>query len=435
MSQKADLILHNVQIALTVNQKSEVLKNVSILIKDKKIINIISSDQINSVESEKLIDCSHHLVMPGLINTHTHTPMVLLRGIAEDVDLQGFLEKVWAEEARIMNEKGTYIGAKLGALEALLGGTTCTLDMYLHPHMAHKGAVEVGLRHAIGPVFFDFEGPDGLDWEKRIEYLKNWKKVIDEIGGAFIPLVAQPHSTYTVSPENLAQVAKISQEIGAIFNTHISENQKENDDVYTKYQKSPTKVLADINALDNAVFAHAVKLNDEDREIVKKNQVSLCHCPGSNLKLASGAFEWKKAIDKGINVSLGTDGCSSSNDLDMFNVMRQAANLAKLINEDPSVVSVSEVVKAATINGAKTLGLEDRIGSIEIGKEADLIVLDLDQPHLVPVGDPHALIVYAAGRSDVVHVLVAGDPVIVDRVPTKVDKDFIIKEARNHIAK
>lgn len=176
MSQKADLILHNVQIALTVNQKSEVLKNVSILIKDKKITNIISSEQINLVEFEKIIDCSHHLVMPGLINTHTHTPMVLLRGIAEDVDLQGFLEKVWAEEARIMNEKGTYIGAKLGALEALLGGTTCTLDMYLHPHMAHKGAVEVGLRHAIGPVFFDFEGPDGLDWDKRIEYLKNWEK-------------------------------------------------------------------------------------------------------------------------------------------------------------------------------------------------------------------------------------------------------------------
>ena len=433
MSQKVDLILHGAQIALTVNKKSEILRNVSILIKDKKIVDIISSEQIDSFEFEKLIDCSHHLVMPGLINTHTHTPMTLLRGIAEDVDLQGFLEKVWAEEARIMNEKGTYIGAKLGALEALLGGTTCTLDMYLHPHMAHKGAVEVGLRHAIGPVFFDFEGPDGLNWEKRIEYLKNWHNVINEIGGATIPLVAQPHSTYTVSPENLAQVAKISQELGAIFNTHISENQKENDDVFSKYQKSPTKVLSEINALDNAVFAHAVKLNDEDREIIYKKEVSLCHCPGSNLKLASGAFEWKKAKDKGINVSLGTDGCSSSNDLDMFNVMRQAANLAKLINEDPAAVSVSEVVRAATINGAKTLGLEDLIGSIEVGKEADLIVLDLDQPHLVPIGDPHALIVYAAGRSDVVHVLVAGDPVIVDRVPTKVDKDFILTEARNHI--
>jgi 5-methylthioadenosine/S-adenosylhomocysteine deaminase len=178
MSQKVDLILHGAQIALTVNKKSEILRNVSILIKDKKIVNIISSEQIDSFEFEKLIDCSHHLVMPGLINTHTHTPMTLLRGIAEDVDLQGFLEKVWAEEARIMNEKGTYIGAKLGALEALLGGTTCTLDMYLHPHMAHKGAVEVGLRHAIGPVFFDFEGPDGLNWEKRIEYLKNWHNVI-----------------------------------------------------------------------------------------------------------------------------------------------------------------------------------------------------------------------------------------------------------------
>ncbi len=435
MTQKVDLILHNIKILVTVDENSSVISNSSILIQDKRIKNIVSANQVDVSLADKIIDCSHHLVMPGLINTHTHTPMTLLRGIAEDVDLQGFLEKVWAEEARIMNEKGTYIGAKLGALEALLSGTTCTLDMYLHPHMAHKGAVEVGLRHAIGPVFFDFEGPDGLSWDKRIEYLKNWKNVIKEVGGEFVPLVAQPHSTYTVSPENLAEVAKISREIGAIFNTHISENQKENDDVLGKYQKTPTKVLEDVDALNNAVFAHAVKLTDQDREIIKRNEVSLCHCPGSNLKLASGAFDWKKAKDKGINVSLGTDGCSSSNDLDMFNVMRQAANLAKLINEDAAAVSVSEVVQAATINGAKTLGLENRIGSVEIGKEADLIVLDLNQPHLVPVGDPHGLIVYAAGRSDVVHVLVAGDPVVIDRIPTKVDKDFVIEEARNHISK
>ncbi len=435
MTQKVDLILHNIKILVTVDENSSVISNSSILIQDKRIKNIVSANEVDVSLADKIIDCSHHLVMPGLINTHTHTPMTLLRGIAEDVDLQGFLEKVWAEEARIMNEKGTYIGAKLGALEALLSGTTCTLDMYLHPHMAHKGAVEVGLRHAIGPVFFDFEGPDGLSWDKRIEYLKNWKNVIKEVGGEFVPLVAQPHSTYTVSPENLAEVAKISREIGAIFNTHISENQKENDDVLGKYQKTPTKVLEDVDALNNAVFAHAVKLTDQDREIIKRNEVSLCHCPGSNLKLASGAFDWKKAKDKGINVSLGTDGCSSSNDLDMFNVMRQAANLAKLINEDAAAVSVSEVVQAATINGAKTLGLENRIGSVEIGKEADLIVLDLNQPHLVPVGDPHGLIVYAAGRSDVVHVLVAGDPVVIDRIPTKVDKDFVIEEARNHISK
>lgn len=435
MTQNADLILHNIQILVTVDAKSSIKKNVSIFIENKKITNIIDANEVDNLNANKIIDCSHHLVMPGLVNTHTHTPMTLLRGIAEDVDLQGFLEKVWAEEARIMNETGTYIGAKLGALEALLGGTTCTLDMYLHPHMAHKGAVEVGLRHAIGPVFFDFEGPDGLSWDKRIQHLKNWKNVIEQIGGEYVPLVAQPHSTYTVSPENLAEVAKISQEIGAIFNTHISENQKENDDVFNKYQKTPTKVLEDAHALKNSVFAHAVKLTDQDREIIKKNEVSLCHCPGSNLKLASGAFDWKKAKDKGINVSLGTDGCSSSNDLDMFNVMRQAANLAKLINEDAAAVSVSEVVRAATINGAKTLGLEDRVGSVEIGKEADLIVLDLNQPHLVPVGDPHGLIVYAAGRSDVVHVLVAGDPVVIDRIPTKVDKDFVIQEARNHISK
>jgi 5-methylthioadenosine/S-adenosylhomocysteine deaminase len=434
MSEQVDLILHNIQYVVVVDEKYSVLKNVSIAIKNGKIHEIVPIDQENKWSSTKSIDCSHHLVMPGLINTHTHTPMTLLRGVAEDVDLQGFLEKVWAEEARIMNEKGTYFGARLGGLEALLGGTTCTLDMYLHPHMAHKGAVEVGLRHLIGPVFFDFAGPDGLEWDKRIEYLRNWPKVIKEIGGPYVPLVAQPHSTYTVSPENLAQVAQISKEIGAIFNTHISENLQENEDVQTRYQKTPTKVLADVDALSNAVFAHAVKLTDDDRQIISDNKVSLSHCPGSNLKLASGAFEWVKAKEKGINVSLGTDGCSSSNDLDMFNVMRQAANLAKLISNDPAAVSVAEVVRAATYAGAKALGLADRIGSIEVGKEADLIVLDLDQPHLVPVGDPHALIVYAAGRSDVVHVLVAGDPVIVDRLATKVDISQVIADARKHIS-
>jgi 5-methylthioadenosine/S-adenosylhomocysteine deaminase len=178
-----------------------------------------------------------------------------------------------------------------------------------------------------------------------------------------------------------------------------------------------------------------VKLTDDDRKIIKENNVSLSHCPGSNLKLASGAFEWVKAKEKGINVSLGTDGCSSSNDLDMWNVMRSAANLARLITEDAAAIPVAEVVRAATYGGAVAIGMQDRIGTVEVGKDADLIVLDLDQPHLVPVGDPHGLLVYAAGRSDVVHVLVAGDPVIVDRISTKVDMDQVISEARIHSAK
>ncbi len=435
MTTSVDLILHNASYVVVVDENSSVLRNVSIAIKDEKIFGIVPIDLENQWQSSKVIDCSHHLVMPGLINTHTHTPMSLLRGVAEDVDLQGFLEKVWAEEARIMDENGTYIGAKLGALEALLGGTTCTLDMYLHPHMAHKGAVEVGLRHLIGPVFFDFEGPDGLQWDKRIEHLRNWPTVVKEMGGPYTPLVAQPHSTYTVSPEHLAEVAQVCKEIGAIFNTHISENQTENDDVIKRFGKTPTKVLKDAQALDNAVFAHAVKLTDDDRQIIKDNKVSLSHCPESNLKLASGAFEWVKAQQKGINVSLGTDGCSSSNDLDMWNVMRSAANLARLITNDAAAIPVAQVVRAATYAGALALGMQDRIGSVEVGKEADLIVLDLDQPHLVPIGDPHGLLVYAAGRSDVVHVLVAGDPVIVDRIPTKVEINQIISQARNHIGK
>jgi len=369
-----------------------------------------------------------------LINLHTHLPMTLLRGVAENVDLQGFLERVWAEEARIMGPEGTYLGARLGALEALLGGTTTALDMYFHPEAAHRGAVEVGIRHAIGPVFFDFSGPDGLEWEQRLELAQRWPGIQDAIGGAHVPRFLMPHSPLIVNPEHLRDIDAMARAMDARIHTHNSENEKEDDATIAAYGQRPTMLLRDAGLLDErTVLAHSVTLNDDDQAAVASGGASISHNPGSNLKLASGAMDLVGYRDRGIRVGLGTDGCSSSNDLDMFAVMRLAANLARLARMDPAAISAEDIVQAATIEGARAIGMGDRIGSLEVGKEADVIVVDARVPHLTPIHDPFTALVFAAGRSDVRDVYVAGEQVIKNRQPTRVEAGQIMASASEHV--
>ena len=424
----SDLLIKNASVVITVDKADTLLKNQDIFITNGEIERI-SAAEVSS-DAGEVIDATGLLLMPGLINSHTHLPMTLLRGIAEDVDLQGFLEKVWAEEARIMDPAGCKIGARLGALEALLSGTTSAVDMYFHPKETHQAAVEVGLRHIIGPVFFDFEGPDHKTWPDRLAEAKNWPQVVNEIGGPEIPIFFMPHSTYTVSPEKLKEISLLAQEVGALIHTHVSENIAENEDVQNRFGGTPSEILAQANLLKDSLLGHSVHLTESDLTLIKENNASLAHCPGSNLKLASGGFDWDSRRSHQINIALGTDGCSSSNDLDMFNVMRLSANLAKLIKSSPSVISGAEVIRAATMGGAKAIGMQDKLGSVEVGKRADLIMLDLAAPHLTPLRDPIGLVVYAAGRSDVRHVLVDGEVVIKDSKPTKVDLTEIISAAK-----
>lgn len=426
-----DLLIKNASFVLTVDTKFQVLENQDISINENKISEIKKAEP-NSTANE-VIDASGLLVMPGLINTHTHLPMTLLRGIAEDVDLQGFLEKVWAEEARIMDKAGCRIGARLGGLEALLSGTTCAVDMYLHPRETHIGATEVGLRHVNGPVFFEFPGPDHKEWPERINEAKNWPEVVHEIGGPEVPIFLMPHSTYTVSPDKLNEIASIAKEIRARIHTHVSENEAENQDVSNRFNATPTKVLANSGLLEDSLLGHSVHLTEEDLKLVVQNRASLAHCPGSNLKLASGAFDWDSRRKNHINVTLGTDGCSSSNDLDMFNVMRLAANLAKLVQSDPKAISGQEIIYAATQAGANAIGMGDKLGSVAVGKLADLIMLDLNAPHLTPLRDPVGLVIYAAGRSDVKNVLVDGKLVIKNRISTRVEIDEVMNTAREKV--
>ena len=421
-----DLVIRGARYVLMCDDSGAVLEHADIAIDDGRIVSV--GESVSAADT--VIDAEGMLVMPGLVNLHTHLAMTLLRGIAEEVDLQGFLERVWAEEARIMDSTGVYAGTRLGALEALLGGTTTALDMYFHPADSHRAAVEVGLRHVTGPVFFSFPGPDHLEWDERMALARAWPTTLEALGGPHVPRALMPHAAFTVGLEHLAQIADLAREQGALVHTHASENDRENVDTVEATGLRPVPALDASGILALApVLGHGVRLDEHDRARVAATGTAVAHCPGSNLKLASGAADIVGYRDQGIRVGIGTDGCSSSNDLDMFAAMRLAANLARLVHEDPAALSARDVVRAATLEGACALGLGDRIGTLEPGKEADLIAIDLRAPHLVPVHDPYTSVVFSAGRSDVRHVLVAGRPVVIHREPVLVDPVEVMSEA------
>lgn len=422
-----DLRIDNAAFVLVTDDTGSFLTGSSIAIDAGRIIDVAAGID---TAAESVIDARGCLVMPGLVNLHTHLAMTLLRGIAEDVDLQGFLERVWAEEARVMDAHGVRIGTRLGALESLLAGTTTALDMYFHPEAAHESAVEVGLRHVIGPIFFSGQGPDGMEWNERIETARMWPDVLGRIGGPYTPVSLMPHAVFTVGIDHLREIADIATEIDAFIHVHASENTTENEQTLAIVGMRPIPALDAAGILDQrTVLGHAVRLDEREREIVCRPHVSVAHCPGSNLKLASGAADVVGYRDQGIRVGIGTDGCSSSNDLDMFSAMRLAANLARLQRHDPTALSARDVVLAATIEGARALGMGDRLGTLEVGKEADVVVLDLDAPHLIPVRDPYTSVVFSAGRSDVEHVIVGGEHVIAHQRSTRVHHRDVMNDA------
>lgn len=423
------------ELLITMDQQNSVLTDAAIAVEEGVIIAVGDRQEIrSSYPTAEVIAGSARLMMPGLVNLHTHLAMVLLRGWAEGVDLQGFLERVWVAEGKIMTPEVVKVGTSLAAYESVRGGTTTALDMYFHPHAAHAGATEVGLRHVCGPIFFDFAGLDGLEWPERIDFAREWPSTLSALGGAATPLFVMPHSTYTVSPEHMKQVADVAAEIGANINVHASENQAENADVAARYSVTPTEFLSRAGVLDRrVVLGHGVWLSDSDLALLKKSGGAVAHCPGSNLKLASGAADFYRMRSQ-INVGLGTDGCSSSNDLDMWVVMRTAALLATHVQQAPSKVHAVDFVRAATIEAARAIGMGDEIGSLEVGKRADFIRLDLDQPHLTPVHDVYALLVFAAGRADVVDTFVDGVPIIRDRKLLTASDQGILRAAREAVS-
>lgn len=424
-----DLLIHNARYVVSVDEANSIYESYSIGITDGRITHLGNAAQMAGITAREVFDGTDHLVMPGLINSHTHLAMTLLRGWAEGVNLQGFLERVWAAEGALMDEATCELGSELGAAEALLSGTTTALDMYLNPSATHRAAVRVGLRHVTGPIFFDFPALDGLEWDARIENARIWKDSLAEIGGPFVPTYLMPHSCYTVSPAHLAEVARLADELDARIHLHVSETAAENDEVRSRYGSTPTEVLSAAGILGRpTIFGHGVHLNESDMALLAQAEGAVAHCPGSNLKLDSGIADFRKLRAAGIRVGLGSDSCSSSNDLDMWTVLRLAAYLVAL-KATPADVDLMAIIRAATIEAAHGLGLADRIGSIEVGKEADLIALDLRAAHLTPIHNVPALLIYAAGRGDVSDVWVAGNQVVSQRELTRIDLADLIRRS------
>jgi 5-methylthioadenosine/S-adenosylhomocysteine deaminase len=284
-----------------------------------------------------------------------------------------------------------------------------------------------------GPTYFDFPGPDNKTWDERLAFLDTWNKERAEIGGAWTPSTICPHGTYTVSQTHLSDLFSVLRTWESpLLTIHISENAPENADVLKRFGMTPTEFLAAAGGLEGdfpVVYGHGVHLSQSDRVLTARAGAAVAHCPASNLKLASGALNWKQWHADGIRVGIGTDGCSTSNDLDMFQAMRMAGFLARLTSGEPDTTPAIDVLRAATIEGARALGMGDLIGSVEVGKRADVVLLNLDAPHLTPIHDVHALIVFAAGRGDVNDVIVDGQIVLRDRQSTRIDAAEMMAKA------
>jgi len=423
---------------VTVNADFEVLQDFAVVVEDNRIRELIASDEIEQLdcyqaaEKIRLPGCA---LLPGLVNSHTHASMSLFRGMADDMPLMTWLtEHIWPAEARWVDPHFTVDGFRLAALEMIRGGTTCLSDMFYFPDAAAHCAQEIGMRSVIGLIVLDFPSA----WAQNAdEYLNKALAVHDEIRE--LPLVGSalaPHAPYTVSDEPLRKIAMYSNELDVPVHMHVHETAGEVAEALQKTGLRPLERLDRLELLNpNLVAVHMTELDEFEIERIAEAGVNVAHCPESNLKLASGFCPVARLLEHGVNVCLGTDGAASNNDLDLLGEMRSAALLAKGLSGDASACNARQALQMATIGGARALGMADRIGSIEPGKLADLVAIDLSAVNTQPVYDPVAQIAYAASSRQVSHVWIDGVPQLRDYEFCRLDSAEILSAARGWAAK
>ena len=417
----------NAQI-VTVDKSASVIENGSLVIGSDGSIRAISPTSIANNATET-IDANGAIVMPGLINTHTHLGMTLFRGLGDDMSLEDFLARLMPAEVRVLNYEAVHSGTELAALESLLGGITTSLDMYYLPDAALAVAKSSGMRLQTGPNFLESDGPEPLKFADRLKWAAQWLEAPrDTIGTT--GWVA-PHSTYLLSEEQLRVLADLAARFEARIHVHASETVGEMQLVAKRHGgRTPIQVLDDTKLLRRAVLAHGVHLSDHDIELIAQNSATVVHCPASNFKLASGVARILDLQRAGVNVALGTDGPASGNDIDLWIAIRLAGYMQKTFAKDPAVLPAVELVRMATINGARALQLDHMIGSLEVGKRADIIVLDADSPSLMPNFDPHTTIATCVTRADVRHVIVDGNIVVRDRKCLTIDHKTAVNKVK-----
>lgn len=407
---------------ITMNAGKEIIRNGMIRVENGAITAVGTADQ-PPMPGAEIVDASGHVVLPGLINTHTHAAMTLFRSYADDLPLMDWLQqKIWPAEERLTAED-IYWGTRLAIQEMALGGITTFNDMYDSVDDVARAVEETGVRGVISRGLIVHSAPQNL--RESEDFFRRWH------GGADgrVTVMLGPHAPYTSTPEFLREVVASAKNLGAAIHVHLAETVAETEQIMEGYGKRPFAYLADTGMLDlQVIAAHCVWLNNEEIREIAKYRWGIAHNPISNLKLGSGIAPVPEMLNAGIPVGLGTDGAASNNRLDLWSEMKTAAILHKGAKQNPEIIPAYQALEMATILGAKTLGMEDTIGSLEVGKRADIIMVDLDKSHLTPVHDPVSLMVYVATPHDVAHVMVDGDWVVRDGQFLPFEEEIAIRE-------
>ena len=415
---------------VTMDAERRVIEGGAVAIDGGRVVAVDRAVEIKSAYAgRKTLDAGGGIVLPGLINAHTHAPMVLFRGIADDLRLMDWLQKyIFPAEAKNVTAAFVKAGTRLAALEMIRSGTTTFVDMYYFEDQVAEAAKEAGIRAVAGSTLIDFPAPDNKTREEALAYadrfITRWKN--DPL---IVPAVA-PHSTYLGSPDTLKAADALARRHGVPLLIHLQESMDEQKQVRERYGKSSSEHLRDLGILRKGVLgAHGVWLSPSDRKILLDAGAGVAHCPQSNMKLASGAAPVSEMLAEGLALGLGTDGAASNNDLDMFEEMLTAALLAKHASGDPTAAPAPKVLEMATLGGARALGMEDRLGSLEPGKRADLIVVDVGAARLHPMYEPLSHLVYAVKGADVRHSVIEGRVVMRDRKLLTLDEAAVLAEA------
>lgn len=422
--QQADLILTDIDYILTMDENLTEFKNADIVIKDGKIIDI-GEDKKNNYYGKTIV-CSNKIALPGFINTHTHAAMTLLRGYGSDNPLKVWLEEyIWPVEGRYVSYDFVRDGTLIAVYEMLRTGTTTFVDMYFYEDAVADVIEKVGVRGVLSTGILDFPTPGAKTPEegitKTVDFAQKYKDsqfVIPAIG---------PHAPYTCSPETLKKAYEAAEKYDLLYHIHIAETEFEVKTVKEKFGETPVKHLNNIGVLsDRTLAAHMVYPTEEEIEILAEKDVKVAHCPESNLKLASGIAPVPKMVDAGVTVGIGTDGTASNDDLDIIGEISTAAKLHKGFFKDPTVLNARQSILMATRWGAQAIRMEDKLGSLEVGKYADIILIDISEPHLNPLYDPYTQIVYSSKGSDVDTVVLNGEVKVLNKEVVVLDKEELL---------
>ncbi len=428
-TEEMDLIIENGTF-LTMDGEGRVIEDGFLCVRKDRICRIESGRKRDAnLQSRKTLDAEGGLVLPGLINGHTHAAMSLFRGLADDLPLMEWLTNyIFPVESR-MDAEFVYAGTQLACAEMIMSGSTTFCDMYLFEDQVAMAGKEAGMRCLVGEVTYDFPSPHYGPVENALPFseslIRAWEK------DPLVHIAVEPHSLFTCSPDLLKSSGELARRYGVPLIIHVAETEAEVEDVKKRYGRRPVDHLASLGLLDSNLIAdHCVHLTPLEIDALAESGVRVVHTPESNMKLASGVAPVSRMLSKGIVVGLGTDGCASNNNLDLFGEMDSAAKLAKVNAMDPTVMDAETVLRMATINGATALGLGEITGSLEPGKKADIIVVDTKKPHLTPLYNPYSHMVYSARGSDVRHSLIDGRLVMEDRRLLTLDLDSVMDRAR-----